>query len=55
MNDHSNDDASTDPFKPYQGRFDTYQRLRPKGREKEGIFEELSLMAQEENAKCPPL
>jgi glutamate/tyrosine decarboxylase-like PLP-dependent enzyme len=40
-----------DPFKPYKGRFESYDAIPAKGRNKEDIFEELSIMAQEENAK----
>jgi glutamate/tyrosine decarboxylase-like PLP-dependent enzyme len=40
-----------DPFKPYKGRFESFHSLPEKGRNKETIFEELSLMAEEENAK----
>lgn len=40
-----------DPFKPYKGRFEAYHALPAKGRTKDDIFKELSVMAEEENAK----
>ena len=40
-----------DPFKPYKGRFQSYNRIPAQGREKEDIFSELSTMADEENEK----
>jgi sphinganine-1-phosphate aldolase len=40
-----------DPFKPYRGRFQSYERLPEKGRDKDDIFKELSAMSAEENAK----
>jgi len=40
-----------DPFKPYKGRFEEHQALPAKGRGQDEIFNELSIMAEEENAK----
>lgn len=40
-----------DPFKPYQGRFASLNRLPEKGRDRNEIFQELSTMAEEENAR----
>jgi sphinganine-1-phosphate aldolase len=40
-----------DPFKPYKGRFQSYARLPEKGRDKNDIIKELTVMADEENAK----
>jgi glutamate/tyrosine decarboxylase-like PLP-dependent enzyme len=40
-----------DPFKPYKGRFESYERLPEKGRDQKDIFKELSSMAEEENEK----
>ena len=40
-----------DPFKPYKGRFESYHAIPAEGRDKDDIFNELSIMAEEENAK----
>ena len=40
-----------DPFKPYKGRFESFSAIPQKGRSKDKIFEELSSMAGEEDAK----
>ena len=40
-----------DPLKPYKGRFESYDRIPSKGRAKDDIFRELSVMAEEENAR----
>ncbi len=40
-----------DPFKPYRGRFRSYERIPEKGRERDDILQELSTMSAEENAK----
>jgi len=40
-----------DPFKPYRGRFTSYERLPETGRDREDILHELSIMADEENAR----
>jgi sphinganine-1-phosphate aldolase len=40
-----------DPFKPYKGRFEEYPAIPSKGRDKDDIFKELLMMAEEENAK----
>ena len=40
-----------DPFKPYKGRLESHECLPEKGRHKDDIFKELSIMAEEENAK----
>lgn len=41
----------TDPFKPYRGRFQSYERLPQRGRERDDILQELKTMSDEENAK----
>lgn len=51
MTNHSKDQSSADPFKPYRGRFESYRRLPRKGRAKGDISRELSLMSDEENAR----
>ncbi len=40
-----------DPFKPYKDRFKNYHSLPEKGCDRDDIFKELSIMAEEENAK----
>lgn len=40
---------AANPFKPYHGRFESYQRLPAKGRDQEDLLGELSVMAEEEN------
>ncbi|HOT43772.1 MAG TPA: pyridoxal-dependent decarboxylase [Spirochaetota bacterium] len=40
-----------DPFKPYKGRFQSYERLPARGRDKDDILKELETMSEEENAK----
>jgi len=40
---------AANPFKPYHGRFESYQRLPAKGRDQGDILGELSVMAEEEN------
>jgi glutamate/tyrosine decarboxylase-like PLP-dependent enzyme len=47
----STENENTDPFKPYKGRFKSHTSIPQNGRDKEDIFKELSLMAEEENAK----
>ena len=49
----ANDNATqpVDPLKPYKGRFESYGRLPDQGRDKEDIFRELAVMAEEENAR----
>jgi glutamate/tyrosine decarboxylase-like PLP-dependent enzyme len=44
-------EKNVDPFKPYKGRFKSYDQIPERGRDKEDIFNELSTMAEEENAK----
>ncbi len=51
MPDQTRNEQETDSFKPYKGRFQSYPELPEKGRGKEDILNELSLMAEEENAK----
>jgi sphinganine-1-phosphate aldolase len=51
MPDKPLDTPPADPFKPYKGRLKSYHRLPAAGRDKESIFKELALMAEEENAK----
>ncbi len=49
--DKNSEEPTVDPFKPYKGRFDSYQAIPEKGRNKDDILKELSTMSQEENAK----
>ena len=49
MTDQKN--AFVDSFKPYKGRFASYDRIPDKGRDRDDIFGELSTMSEEENAK----
>ena len=51
MPEQSIENENTDPFKPYKGRFKSNTMLPQNGRDKEDIFKELSIMAEEENAK----
>lgn len=51
MKDETKNGASTDPFKPYKGRFHSYDCLPEKGREREDLFRELSLMSTEEDGR----
>ena len=51
MTDNHSEEPVTDPFKPYKGRFETYETIPEKGRDKDSIINELSTMAKEENAK----
>ena len=51
MSDQKSGSAATDPFKPYRGRFQSYDRLPLEGREKDDIIRELTTMADEENGK----
>ena len=51
MSKQTNKNLSMDPFKPYKGRFKSYQQLPEKGRDKDDIFNELSTMSEEENTK----
>ncbi len=40
-----------DPFKPYKGRFQSYERLPARGRDKDDILSELRTISEEENSK----
>jgi sphinganine-1-phosphate aldolase len=51
MSPQTNKDQPVDPFKPYIGRFEEYHRLPAQGRDRNDIIKELSIMAEEENAK----
>ncbi len=51
MSDQENNHEVVDPFKPYKGRFESYHSIPKKGRGKDEIFNELSIMAREENTK----
>lgn len=51
MTDRKNGKQATDPNKPYKGRFESYEIIPQKGRDKKDILNELSEMAEEENAK----
>lgn len=49
MPDHEPQNQTTDPFKPYKGRFETHAQIPSEGRDKEDIVKELTEIAQEEN------
>ena len=51
MTQNSSENQSTDPFKPYKDRFESYHAIPARGRDKDDILKELSIMAEEENAK----
>ena len=51
MPEEENKTQPADPFKPYKGRFEEYNALPAKGRDKDDIVKELSTMAEEENAQ----
>jgi sphinganine-1-phosphate aldolase len=51
MTDSKEATPPADPLKPYKGRFATHDRIPDHGRDKDDIFQELSVMAQEENAR----
>ena len=51
MSGETAENMNQDPFKPYKGRFESYHQLPETGRDKDDIFNELSTMAAEENAK----
>ena len=51
MPEEANKTQPVDPFKPYKGRFAEYHALPGRGRDKDDILKELSLMAGEENEK----
>lgn len=51
MPDKHAEEPVTDPFKPYKGRFESYEAIPEKGRNKDDIVNELSTMSLEENAK----
>jgi len=51
MSEAENSAQPVDPFKPYKGRFEEHSALPAKGRDKDDIVKELSVMAAEENAK----
>ncbi|UCD81417.1 MAG: hypothetical protein JSW26_08340, partial [Desulfobacterales bacterium] len=51
MPEQANETQPVDPFKPYKGRFKEYHALPAEGRDKDDIIKELSIMAEEENAK----
>ncbi len=50
MSDQADGGSPQDPFKPYKGRFKTYDRMPENGRNPSDILEEISVMAKEENA-----
>ncbi len=51
MSEPAKNTQPVDPFKPYKGRFEEHHSLPAQGRGKEDIINELSTMAEEENAK----
>ncbi len=50
MSDSTVENQNADPFKPYKGRLESYDRLPERGRDKDEIFAELASMVEEENA-----
>ena len=51
MTQNASKTENIDPFKPYKGRFEEHQALPAKGRDQDDILNDLSTMAEEENAK----
>lgn len=52
MSDPSSENPQpADPFKPYKGRFESQARIPATGRDQADILNEISIMADEENAK----
>ena len=51
MTEEKPDTQPVDPLKPYKGRFESYGRIPSEGRSRDDIFRELSIMAEEENAR----
>jgi glutamate/tyrosine decarboxylase-like PLP-dependent enzyme len=51
MSEQAKETQPVDPFKPYKGRFEEHHALPAKGRDQDAILNELSTMAEEENAK----
>ncbi|MCG8336494.1 MAG: aspartate aminotransferase family protein [Proteobacteria bacterium] len=51
MSDKPNNQQPANPFKPYEGRFQSYHRIPEKGRHYEDIYKEIETMATEENTK----
>jgi len=51
MTDQPDDFQPDDPLKPYTGRFQVYDQIPEKGRDKQEILKELSTMAEEENQR----
>ena len=51
MTQNDTENENIDPFKPYNGRFEACRSLPAKGRDKDEIIKELSIMAEEENTK----
>jgi glutamate/tyrosine decarboxylase-like PLP-dependent enzyme len=50
MTNQANEERDVDPYKPYQGRFESYRRFAAEGRDRESILQELSTIAGEEDA-----
>jgi glutamate/tyrosine decarboxylase-like PLP-dependent enzyme len=51
MSEPAKETQPVDPFKPYKGRFEDNHSLPTEGRDQDDIFNELSTMAEEENAR----
>ncbi len=51
MTDLKSQNVHQDPFKPYQGRFPTIEKIPENGRQPDEILKELQIIADEENAK----
>jgi sphinganine-1-phosphate aldolase len=51
MSQNESEMEPKDPFKPYKGRFESYEAIPEKGRNKDDILNELSVLAEEENTK----
>lgn len=51
MTDNKSELEPVDPMKPYKGRLESHPEIPDKGRSKDDILKDLSIMAKEENAK----
>ncbi len=50
MSEQAKQDQPVDPFKPYKGQYQSYHEMPAKGRDKDDILKELSVVAETENA-----
>ena len=51
MPDSENNEV-VDPFKPYKGRLESFSSIPQKGRSKDDIFKDLSIMARQSGKWC---